>query len=154
MNTSCELLAAVILLNVLSYFSPIRELIRNGIKEGFIRPQNEQLVIFVDGPADLPEHETFDWGQAALDAINSWQYDKFQTLPFHWPTDVDDDAKPTTPATTSTSTPTPTVVDNGNGNGNGHSINNKGSLRQTGRWLRKAWHLRTRSYPLSVLFSD
>jgi len=44
-----------------------------GTDAGFIRPCSERLVIFVDGPADPQEHEIFDWGKAALDAIQSWQ---------------------------------------------------------------------------------
>ena len=77
------------LLNVLSYYNPLRELIKNGIQQGFIQPQNERLVIFVDGPADLREHEDFDWGKAALNAIDTWQHDKIYTLPFHWNKDED-----------------------------------------------------------------
>ena len=80
---------AVVLLNVLSYYNPLRELIRNGVREGFIQPQCEQLVVFVDGPADLLEHERFDWGKAALEAIDSWKYDEIQTKPFHWNKDQD-----------------------------------------------------------------
>lgn len=79
----------VVLLNVLSYYNPLRELIRNGVREGFIQPECEQLVLFVDGPADLREHERFDWGKAALEAIDSWKYDEIQTKPFHWNKDED-----------------------------------------------------------------
>lgn len=82
-------MTAVVLINVLAYYNPLRELITNGIKEGFIHPRNERLVIFVNGPADLREHEHFDWGKAALEAIDAWQYDEIHTLPFHWNKDED-----------------------------------------------------------------
>jgi len=58
---------------VLSFWDPLRALIKMGMDAGFIRPCSERLVIFVDGPADPQEHEMFDWGKAALDAIHSWE---------------------------------------------------------------------------------
>ncbi|KAG9318176.1 hypothetical protein JVU11DRAFT_255 [Chiua virens] len=79
----------VILINVYAYYNPLRDLVRNGVREGFIRPENEKLVVFVDGPADHAAHETFDWGQAAISAIEAWEHDKISTLPFHWHKDVD-----------------------------------------------------------------
>ena len=68
---------AVVLINVLGFYDPLRTLIQTAIIEGFIEPQNECLVLFVDGPpgplyADNEEwkraHEEFDWGMAALEA--------------------------------------------------------------------------------------
>jgi hypothetical protein len=47
-------------------------MIRNGVEAGYINPLNESLITFVDGPSDHTEHESFDWGRAALDTINSW----------------------------------------------------------------------------------
>ncbi|KAG6906551.1 hypothetical protein DXG01_013237 [Tephrocybe rancida] len=76
-------LSAVILLNVLSFYNPLRQLIENGIKEGYIHPENKRLIIFVDGPSRPDEHEDFDWGTAALDAIDKWQGDDFRKL-FNW----------------------------------------------------------------------
>lgn len=67
---------AVVLVNVNSYYNPLRELIRNGIREGFIRRENEKLVVFVDGPSDHAAHETFDWGRAAVEAIDAWGHGK------------------------------------------------------------------------------
>lgn len=61
------------MLNVLSFYEPLRQMIRNGVEAGFIKRQNEALVTFVDGPPDLADHETFDWGQAALEVIDSWR---------------------------------------------------------------------------------
>ncbi|KAJ7079295.1 hypothetical protein B0H15DRAFT_954150 [Mycena belliarum] len=62
----------VILMNVLSYFEPLRQLIRTGIAEGFIPADNESFVIFVDGPAVHSEHESFGWGEAGLAALEGW----------------------------------------------------------------------------------
>lgn len=67
---------AVILINVLNFYEPLRQLIRRAVSEGFIQPHNEQLAIFVDGPSDESEHETFDWGKAALDALDGWKRDR------------------------------------------------------------------------------
>jgi len=75
--------AAVILLNVLSFYDPLRQLIQNGVEEGYINPSNEKLILFVDGPAAHDEHENFDWGIAALMAIEKYQVDDIQQL-FNW----------------------------------------------------------------------
>ncbi|KAL4074712.1 hypothetical protein V8B97DRAFT_1868732 [Scleroderma yunnanense] len=128
LSTLCLWEIAVVLLNVLSYYNPLRELIRNGIREGFIQPQNEHLVIFVDGPADLREHERFDWGRAALDALDSWQYDKIQTLPFHW--NKDEDSSNLTPHTKAEMNDMPPMLH---------------ALKATNGWLKKVWHVRVRS---------
>ena len=63
----------MVLLNVLSFWEPLRILIKSGIEAGFIKPSSEQLIIFVDGPPDKCEHESYNWGQAALQALNGWQ---------------------------------------------------------------------------------
>ncbi|KAG6891322.1 hypothetical protein C0992_008776 [Termitomyces sp. T32_za158] len=62
----------VVLLNVLSYYDPLRQLLENGINAGYINPNNRNLIVFVDGPSSLDEHEDFDWGTAALGAIDKW----------------------------------------------------------------------------------
>jgi len=120
----------VILLNVLSFYNPLRELIRNGIREGFIKPQNEQLCVFVDGPADHKDHESFDWGQAAVDAIDTWQYDQIQTYPFHWTKDVDTSAIPKVEASLKEM--------------KGMNSGLRG-LKATNTWLKRTWHARSRS---------
>jgi predicted Rossmann-fold nucleotide-binding protein len=74
----------VILLNVLNFYDPLRTLIRSGIKEGFIQPHNENLVVFVEGPSDTNEHEIFDWGKAAIDALDRWDGGCVQSLPYDW----------------------------------------------------------------------
>ncbi|KAH7889972.1 hypothetical protein F5I97DRAFT_1849029 [Phlebopus sp. FC_14] len=122
----------VVLLNVLSYYNPLRELIKNGVREGFIQPQNEKLVVFVDGPADHNDHENFNWGRAALDAIGTWQHDQVQSLPFHWTKDGDN-------------------CDTGNENGKAEmngtlpSLPSFQTLKIPNGWLKKVWHVRSRS---------
>jgi len=78
----------VVLLNVLSFWEPLRALIRTSIEAGFIRPCGERLVTFIDGPDDPQEHETFDWGKAALEAIESWEQGKNNPL-YDWSTKFD-----------------------------------------------------------------
>lgn len=60
-------------MNVLSYYDPLRALIQNGVRDGFIPARNERLILFVDGPADHDAHDDFDWGVAALEALDGWQ---------------------------------------------------------------------------------
>lgn len=74
---------AVVLLNVLSFWEPLRSLIKSSITAGFIRPESERLIIFVDGPVDHGDHESFDWGSAALEALNSWETGRINPL-FVW----------------------------------------------------------------------
>jgi len=97
----------VVLVNVLGFYEPLRVLIHSAIKGGFIEPQNERLVLFVDGPpkskskepdSDLPPssnteeeewikaHEEFDWGTKALQALDGWDGEKegFRRYPFEW----------------------------------------------------------------------
>ncbi|KAF9483869.1 hypothetical protein BDN70DRAFT_873261 [Pholiota conissans] len=73
----------VVLLNVLSFWDPLRVLIKNSIDAGFIRPTSERLIVFVDGPEDKVEHEFFDWGRAALHALDSWERGSSNGL-FKW----------------------------------------------------------------------
>ncbi|KAG2348441.1 hypothetical protein BDR05DRAFT_986984 [Suillus weaverae] len=120
----------VVLLNVLSYYNPLRELIRNGVREGFIQPHNEKLCVFVDGPTDHKDHESFNWGQAAMDAVAAWQHDQVQTLPFYWTKDTDTSAIP-----------------NGKANIKGMNGISGGlyCLKTTNAWLTRVWHARSRS---------
>ena len=60
-------------MNVLGFWNPLRELIRNGVKSGFILEKNEKLLRFVEGPEDPAEHENFDWGKAAIEALDKWE---------------------------------------------------------------------------------
>ncbi|KAJ3931741.1 MAG: hypothetical protein NXY57DRAFT_1077896 [Lentinula lateritia] len=63
----------VVLLNVLNYYEPIRNMIQSAIEEGFVQSFSSRLITIVDGPEDLAQHETYDWGFAALRAIESWK---------------------------------------------------------------------------------
>lgn len=63
----------ILVINVNNFYNPLRQLIQNGVSEGFIRPKNQHLIRYVDGPEDLSLHETFDWGKATLDALDNWQ---------------------------------------------------------------------------------
>ncbi|KAI0311505.1 hypothetical protein OF83DRAFT_1150621 [Amylostereum chailletii] len=62
----------VIILNVLGFYDPLRDLVQGAIRRGFIRPDSESILVFVDGPADHAEHATFDWGAAGLVALEGW----------------------------------------------------------------------------------
>ncbi|KAJ4475772.1 hypothetical protein J3R30DRAFT_594489 [Lentinula aciculospora] len=63
----------VVLLNVLNYYEPIRTMIQSAIKEGFIQSLSDRLITIVDGPEDLAQHEIYNWGSAAVRAIESWR---------------------------------------------------------------------------------
>ncbi|KIY48334.1 hypothetical protein FISHEDRAFT_73893 [Fistulina hepatica ATCC 64428] len=73
----------VLLLNVLNFYDPLRALVKNGVSAGFIRPQNGNIVIFVDGPSDHVDHETFDWGTAAFRALDAWKPDDISPI-YNW----------------------------------------------------------------------
>jgi len=82
-----KLRIAVVLLNVLSFYEPFRQLIKNSIEAGFIQPEYEEIVIFVDGPENRGEHVDFDWGEAAITAIDNWRADRASKMPktmFDW----------------------------------------------------------------------
>ena len=76
--------AAVVLANVLGFFEPVRALIESAIKDGFIRPAGVNLVKFVDGPSDHSLHESFDWGKAILEELDSWEGDASYSLGYDW----------------------------------------------------------------------
>ncbi|KAJ7063530.1 hypothetical protein C8F01DRAFT_1133374 [Mycena amicta] len=63
----------VVLLNVLGFFDPLRQLIHSSIECGFIKSVSKDLVVFVDGPSSHDEHETYNWGIAALKALDNWK---------------------------------------------------------------------------------
>ncbi|KII89272.1 hypothetical protein PLICRDRAFT_108900 [Plicaturopsis crispa FD-325 SS-3] len=74
----------VVVLNVLSFWEPLRALIRSGIDAGFIHPRSERIIVFVDGPADHATHENYDWGKAAVEAIDSWVPEDLPTAAYDW----------------------------------------------------------------------
>jgi hypothetical protein len=63
--------AAVVLVNVLGFFDPLRALIKNAIASGFIPARNERLILFVDAPPEV-NPMSFNWGAAALAALDCW----------------------------------------------------------------------------------
>ncbi|KAF9001882.1 hypothetical protein BDQ17DRAFT_1170490, partial [Cyathus striatus] len=73
----------VVLINVRSFWEPLRQLIKNGVAEGYIKPTSEQLIVFVDGPETISDHDTFDWGNAALKALDEWPREREGIL-FDW----------------------------------------------------------------------
>lgn len=88
---------AIVVLNVLSYYEPLRQLIRNGVEAGFINRKNESLVTFVDGPSDHASHETFDWGRAALDVVDSWSAGDREVY-YNWSKQRDTEAQKNSPS--------------------------------------------------------
>jgi len=74
----------VVLLNVNGFWNPLRDLVDNAIKESFILEKNRSLATFVDKPADASDD--FDWGVAALQAIDDWSLPSAGGL-FQWSTD-------------------------------------------------------------------
>jgi len=78
------LTAAVVLANVLGFFEPVRALVQNAVKDGFVRPVGVNLIKFVDGPSDYSLHESFDWGKAILEELDSWKGDPSYSIGFDW----------------------------------------------------------------------
>jgi predicted Rossmann-fold nucleotide-binding protein len=80
--------AAVVVLNVLNFWEPLRQLVQGATSRGFIQPRNSGLITFVDGPEDLSQHASFDWGSAAIKAIDGWNSNAVQPI-FDWHKTVD-----------------------------------------------------------------
>ena len=59
------------------------------MKSGFIQPTCHNMGIFVDGPSDLSEHESFDWGAEALRALDSWEREPSATFLYDWSKETD-----------------------------------------------------------------
>jgi hypothetical protein len=83
--------------NVLGFFNHLREFIRTAVQTGFIRPDNERLLTFVDGPSiaaespsssEIQAHESFDWGAASLKALEDWDADSIHTQSYDWSVNV------------------------------------------------------------------
>ncbi|KDQ59633.1 hypothetical protein JAAARDRAFT_33208 [Jaapia argillacea MUCL 33604] len=80
----------IVILNVLSFYDPLRSLVRKGLEAGFIQPQNESLIVFVDGPSDHSDHQSFDWGSAALDAVDTWRREVSSKPQYDWSKTIDE----------------------------------------------------------------
>jgi hypothetical protein len=84
----------VFLVNVLGYYNPLREQIAVAVKAGFIKEENVHLITFVDGPANMNEHTTFDWGQAVVKALDEWKPSGWKGFGFDWSKQLDGRASP------------------------------------------------------------
>ncbi|GAA5879112.1 hypothetical protein JCM16303_001302 [Sporobolomyces ruberrimus] len=69
----------VVLLNVNGFYSHLRQFIEGAISSGFISPTNRNFLIFIDPPPSSSSEsttseggESFDWGKAALRAVEEW----------------------------------------------------------------------------------
>ncbi|GAA6015427.1 hypothetical protein JCM11491_000428 [Sporobolomyces phaffii] len=100
----------VVLLNVNGFYSPLRQFIEGAIASGFIAPSNRNFLIFIDEPrapqprttdtdtdaagAAVAAAAAFDWGRAALAAVDAWlELGTGGAEPFEleWRTDGGDD---------------------------------------------------------------
>ncbi|PVG02587.1 hypothetical protein CPB86DRAFT_528799 [Serendipita vermifera] len=84
----------VFLVNVLGYYGPLREQITLGVKAGFIKEESVQLITFIDGPADMDEHTTFDWGEAVVKALDEWKPTGWKGFGFDWGKQMNGRASP------------------------------------------------------------
>ncbi|GAA6054627.1 hypothetical protein JCM3770_002911 [Rhodotorula araucariae] len=69
-------LKPVVLLNINGFYSPLRAFINNAIASGFISESNRNFLVFIDAPSTSsasPAAASFDWGEAALQAIREWK---------------------------------------------------------------------------------
>lgn len=81
-----HLLTAVVLINIFGFYDPLKTMIDNGVRYGFIAEHSRNLVIFVDGPEDHASHATYDWGTAAVKAAAEWKGGDAQPL-YKWTAD-------------------------------------------------------------------
>lgn len=79
---------------MLGYFDPLREQIRKAVDAGFIKEEALSLVTFVDGPADLSEHESFDWGSTVVQVLNDWKPSGWKGFGFDWSKRLDKASTP------------------------------------------------------------
>lgn len=75
---------AIILVNVLNYYEPLREQIVKGIEAGFIKEENLNLITFVNGPENMEEHATFDWGAAVTKVLDDYRPTGWKGFGFDW----------------------------------------------------------------------
>ncbi|KAF9519892.1 hypothetical protein BS47DRAFT_1336615 [Hydnum rufescens UP504] len=78
----------VVLLNVCGYYTPLKQLIESGVTSGFITPWYSRIVVFVEAPEregeGEGEGEAFDWGKAALEALETWKMPECGALFKDW----------------------------------------------------------------------
>lgn len=83
-NQLCIQSKPVVLLNVHGFYNSLKMLVSEACAQGFIAQTNENLIIFVDGPSDNSESETYDWGSAAVDALRSWKPPQTNVYGYDW----------------------------------------------------------------------
>ncbi|KAJ1309856.1 hypothetical protein OPQ81_006621 [Rhizoctonia solani] len=71
-------LKPVVVINVRGYYEPLKILIENGVREGFIKPANASLVTILDPPMDG------DWGQAIVQTLRTWKPDDGAGYKWNW----------------------------------------------------------------------
>lgn len=70
-------------MNILGYYDMLRNMIKMGIRNGFIPPHHEELFVFIDGPLELHLHKTYDWGSAVIDTLKNWRKPHLERL-YDW----------------------------------------------------------------------
>jgi hypothetical protein len=78
------LFPAIIIVNVRNYYDALKEQIRVAVEAGFVRKANVDLIIFVEGPADINEHEDFDWGTEVVKSLDEWKPTGWKGFGFDW----------------------------------------------------------------------
>jgi predicted Rossmann-fold nucleotide-binding protein len=71
-------------INVLSFWEPLRQLVKSAVTAGFIQPQNADLILFVDGPDDKSQHENYDWGAAVIHILDETHITEKQGGLYDW----------------------------------------------------------------------
>lgn len=51
----------------------LRDMIKMGIRSGFIPAEHEELFVFIDGPQDHDCHKAYDWGSSVIDTLKNWR---------------------------------------------------------------------------------
>lgn len=77
-------LLAIIVVNVLNYYAPLRAQLIKAAEVGFINPVNIGFITFVDGPADEAEHADYDWGSAVIEALKHWKPVEWEGYGLDW----------------------------------------------------------------------
>lgn len=86
-------LPAIIVVNVLNYYAPLRAQLIKAAEVGFINPVNIGFITFVDGPADEAEHADYDWGSAVIEALKHWKPVEWEGYGLDWTKANKKDAK-------------------------------------------------------------
>jgi phage gp45-like len=66
-----------VLISVGNFYTPVKQLIANGVRAGFISAKNAQLVQIVDlgdEEANDSEERAAEWGPLAVKALKEWTF--------------------------------------------------------------------------------